>query len=204
MTIISEPSPQTPTVERRRRPADRTEWWAALAFALPFVIIYAVLFIYPTLQMIWLSLQNAPLIGPGTFVGINNYLRLFHDRLFTVAFWNTAYFVLLSVIPSTLLGLGIALGVNRLKGWVQSIVLACFFLPYILPVSVVYRIWLFMLDQQFGVLQPIIHLVIGTNINVFRTLPLFMPAVAFVTIWWLTGFNVLLFIAGLSNISPEI
>lgn len=202
MTIISEPSPSP--VERRPRAADHTEWWAALAFTLPFVIIYAVLFIYPTLQMIWLSLQNAPLIGPGTFVGINNYLRLFHDRLFSVAFWNTAYFVVLSVIPSTLLGLVIALGVNRLKGWAQSVILACFFLPYILPVSVVYRIWLFMLDQQFGVLQPVIHLFIGTDINVFRTLPAFMPAVAFVTIWWLTGFNVLLFIAGLRNISPEI
>jgi multiple sugar transport system permease protein len=39
---------------------------------------------------------------------------------------------------------------------------------------------------------------------VFRTLPLFMPAVAFVTLWWLMGFNVLLFIAGLRNISSEI
>jgi multiple sugar transport system permease protein len=39
---------------------------------------------------------------------------------------------------------------------------------------------------------------------VFRTLPIFMPAVALVTIWWTIGFNVLLFIAGLRNISPEI
>ena len=204
MTTISETTSSPPLVERRRRPTDRSEWWAALIFTLPFVVVYAVLFIYPTLQMIWLSVQNAPLIGPGTFNGISNYVRLFHDRLFSVAFWNTAYFVLLSVIPSTLLGLLIALGVNRLKGFAQSIVLACFFLPYILPVSVVYRIWLFMLDQQFGVLQPIIALFAGTNMNVFRTLPLFMPAVALVTVWWLTGFNVLLFIAGLRNISPEI
>jgi len=204
MTTISETTPPQPLVERRPRPADRSEWWAALIFTIPFVIIYAVLFIYPTLQMIWLSLQKAPLIGPGTFNGISNYVRLFHDRLFWVAFWNTAYFVLLSVIPSTLLGLLIALGVNRLKGFAQSIVLACFFLPYILPVSVVYRIWLFMLDQQFGVLQPIIAIFAGTHLNVFRTLSLFMPAVAFVTVWWLTGFNVLLFIAGLRNISPDI
>jgi len=204
MTTITETSSQQPLVERRPRREDRSEWWAALVFTLPFVIIYAVLFIYPTLQMIWLSLQNAPLIGPGTFNGISNYVRLFHDRLFSVAFWNTAYFVLLSVIPSTLLGLFIALGVNRLKGFTQSIVLACFFLPYILPVSVVYRIWLFMLDQQFGVLQPIIAIFAGTHMNVFRTLSLFMPAVAFVTVWWLTGFNVLLFIAGLRNISPDI
>ena len=43
----------------------------------------------------------------------------------------------------------------------------------------------------------------GQHVSVFRTIPLFMPAVAFVTIWWLLGFNVLLFIAGLRNISTR-
>jgi multiple sugar transport system permease protein len=44
----------------------------------------------------------------------------------------------------------------------------------------------------------------GEHISIFRTTPLFMPAVALVTVWWLLGFNVLLFIAGLRNISTEI
>jgi multiple sugar transport system permease protein len=44
----------------------------------------------------------------------------------------------------------------------------------------------------------------GERLSIFRTLPLFMPTVAFVTIWWLLGFSVLLFIAGLRNISSEI
>ena len=113
--------------------------------------------------------------------------------------------MLLSVIPSTLIGLVVALGVNRLKGWLQSVVLAAFFLPYILPVSVVYRIWSWMFDKDFGVAQYVIApFTGGQHVSVFRTLPLFMPAVAFVTIWWLLGFNVLLFIAGLRNISSEI
>ena len=60
---------------------------------------------------------------------------------------------MLSVIPSTLLALLVALGVNRLKGWVQSVVLAAFFLPYILPVSVVCRIWNWMFDKDFGIAQ---------------------------------------------------
>jgi multiple sugar transport system permease protein len=113
--------------------------------------------------------------------------------------------VVLSVIPSTLLGLVVALGVNRLKGWTQSVALAAFFLPYILPVSVVFRIWAWMFDKDFGVAQYVIAPMNGgQHLSVFRTLPLFMPAVAFVTIWWLIGFNVLLFIAGLRNISSEI
>jgi multiple sugar transport system permease protein len=183
----------------------RSEVMTAAVLMAPFVVIYGVLFVYPTIKMVQLSLTNAPLIGPGKWVGLDNYFRLASDRLFSVAIWNTLYFVVLSVIPSTLLGLVVALGVNRLKGWTQSVVLAAFFLPYILPVSVVFRIWAWMFDKDFGVAQYLIAPMNGgQHLSVFRTLPLFMPAVAFVTIWWLIGFNVLLFIAGLRNISSEI
>ena len=193
-----------PGIARKRSRYSWSEVGVAFLFILPFVAVYAVLFVWPTLQMIWLSFHNAPLIGPGKWVGIDNYIKLFKDRLFGVAFWNTAYFVLLSVIPSTLLGLAIAMGVNRLKGWVQSIVLACFFIPYILPVSLVFRIWGWMFDSQFGILQYPIEWIAGEHIPVFRTIPLFMPTVAFITVWWLVGFNVLLFIAGLRDIASEI
>jgi multiple sugar transport system permease protein len=124
----------------------RNEMLTAAVLMAPFIIIYAVLFIYPTIKMVQVSFTNAPLIGDGKFVGFDNFVRLWKDRLFSTSIWNTLYFVVLSVIPSTILALFIALGVNRLKGWVQSVVLACFFLPYILPVSVVYRIWAWILD----------------------------------------------------------
>ena len=183
----------------------RTEILAASMLMAPFVVTYGVLFIYPTIKMAQLSLTNAPLIGPGKWVGLDHYFRLASDRLFSVAIWNTLYFVLLSVIPSTLIGLLVALGVNRLKGWLQSVVLAAFFLPYVLPVSVVFRIWQWMCDKDFGIAQHVVQLFNnGERLSIFRTIPLFMPAVAIVTIWWLIGFNVLLFIAGLRNISTEI
>ncbi len=183
---------------------NRSDWQTALILLAPFIVVYGVLFIYPTIQMIILTFQKAPLIGPGEWVWFKNYTRLFGDKLFSTAVWNTFYFVLLTVIPSTLLGLAIALGVNRLKGWMQSIVLAAFFVPYILPVSVVFRIWGWMLDSQFGIAQYPISAIWGENVAIFQSLLLFMPAVAFITIWWLVGFNVLLFIAGLRNISSEI
>lgn len=182
----------------------RTEYLTALVLVTPFVLIYGVLFIYPTVQMVMLSFTDAPLIGAGDWVGIENYTRLFKDRLFSVAFWNTAYFVALTVIPSTLIGMLIAMAVNRLSGLMQSLILACFFLPYMLPVSVVYLIWQWIFDTQFGVAQDVIEIFAGKNIPVFRTIPLFMPTVAFITIWWTVGFNVLLFIAGLRNISTDI
>jgi len=183
----------------------RTEYFAAAVLMAPFVVVYGVLFVYPTIKMAELSFTNAPLIGPGRWVGFDNYWRLATERLFPTAVWNTIYFVLLSALPSTLLALVVALGVNRLKGWVQSAALAAFFLPYILPVSVVWRIWNWMFDKDFGIAQYLIApLNGGEHLSVFRTLPLFMPMVALVTIWWLLGFNVLLFVSGLRNISTEI
>jgi multiple sugar transport system permease protein len=182
----------------------RSQLWTAFLLLTPFLVVYGILFIYPTIKMIMLTFTDSPLIGEGKWVGFKNYARLLSDRLVRVSVGNTLYFVLLSVIPSTLVGLLIALGVNRLKGWMQSAVLAAFFIPYILPVSVVYRIWGWMLDSQLGIMQPLIALFAGDNLSIFRTLPLFMPAVAFITIWWTVGFNVLLFIAGLRNISSEI
>jgi multiple sugar transport system permease protein len=183
----------------------RSETLTAAILMAPFVVIYGVLFVYPTLKMVTMAFTNAPLIGPGAWVGLDNFWRLTTDHLFAVSFWNTLYFVVLSVVPSTLLGLVVAIGVNRLKGWMQSVVLAAFFLPYILPVSVVFRIWSWMLDKDFGIAQNLIEpLNGGQHLSVLRTIPLFMPTAALVTIWWLIGFNVLLFIAGLRNISKEL
>jgi multiple sugar transport system permease protein len=183
----------------------RSEISTAAVLMAPFVVIYGVLFVYPTIKMVHLSFTNAPLIGPGKWVGFDNFARLWSDRLFSTAVWNTFYFVALSVIPGTLVALLVALGVNRLKGWLQSLVLAAFFLPYILPVSVVVQIWGWMFDKDFGVAQyAIAPFNGGQHLAVFRIVPLFIPAVAFVTVWWCLGFSVLLYIAGLRNISSEI
>ena len=174
-----------------------------MAFVAPFVIAYLVLFIYPTIKLILLSLTDGPLIGDGNWVGLHNYARLASDHLFQQSLIQTIYFVILTVIPTTAIGLGIALMVIRLKGWLQSIVLACFFLPYILPVTVVTQIWIWVLDKEFGVGQYVIELFAGGRVPVFHEAAWAMPVVAWVTIWWTCGFNVLLFIAGLRNIPQD-
>ncbi len=61
----------------------RSEWLAAAALMAPFVAIYGVLFVYPTVKMIVLSFQNAPLIGTGRWIGFDNYRRLWFNRLFS-------------------------------------------------------------------------------------------------------------------------
>jgi multiple sugar transport system permease protein len=177
-------------------------WRDALLLITPFTLLYLVLFIFPTFRVVQLSLTDAPLIGSGEFVGFANYERLLSDWLFWKSLKNTFYFVLLTVVPNTALGLIFALMVVRLTR-LKSVVLAAFFLPFMLPVSVVTLIWQWLLDTQFGILQPIFQLIHGQNLSVFRDPTWAMPMVAFITVWWTVGFNMLLFIAGLQGISKE-
>lgn len=182
----------------------RNEALIAFILVAPFVAIYAWLFIYPTIQMVNLSFTNAPLIGQGNWVGTDNYERLFGDRVFKTAVWNTGYFVVLTVIPGTIVALAIALMVSRLRGYAQSLVLAAFFLPFILPVTVVFLIWQWMTDLNFGILQYVFEPVVGEKVAVWRRAAWFLPMAALLTIWWTNGFSILLFLAGLRNISSEL
>lgn len=182
----------------------RKEVTVAATLVAPFVLTFALVFLYPAIRLVELSLTNSPLIGPGEWVGLDNFKRLLTDKLFLTSLKNNGYFILLTVIPTTALALGISLMITRLRGSLQALALAIFFLPYILPVSVVTQIWTWMLDFQFGVLQPVISFFYGKPVPVFKNPYWVMPMVAVVTIWWTNGFNVLLFIAGLRNIPTEL
>jgi multiple sugar transport system permease protein len=181
-----------------------TEYATAAVLVAPFVAIFGWMFIYPTIQMVFLSFTNAPLIGNGVWVGFENYIRMFQDRIFWNAVWNTSYFVLLTVVPGTAIALAIALMVTRLKGRTQSLILAAFFLPYVLPITVVYLIWDWLTNFQFGLIQYVIEPIMGKRINIWRTIPWFMPSAAILTIWWTNGFSILLFLAGLRNIPRDL
>ena len=174
-------------------------WRDAFLLVAPFTILYLVFFIFPSFRVVQLSFTDAPLIGSGKFVGFDNYARLLGDWLFWKSLVNTGYFVLLTVVPNTVFGLVFALMVVRLKRG-RSWVLTAFFLPNMLTVSVVTIIWQWVLDSQFGV----VNFVLGTNFSIFRDPIWAMPAVAFITIWWTVGFNMLLFIAGLQAIPKEL
>jgi multiple sugar transport system permease protein len=182
----------------------RKEILVALVLIAPFVAIYALAFVYPTVQMFRISFTDAPLIGQGEWVGFANYERLTRDPLFEKAAWNTAYFVLMTVAPGTLIALLIALGISRLQGRFQALILALFFLPYILPVSVVYLIWNWTLNFQFGIAMHVLDWLGIPRVPVFKSREWFLPATAWVTIWWTAGFSILLFLAGLRAIPGEI
>lgn len=171
---------------------------SAILLVIPFTVVYLVFLVYPTVRVVILSFTNADVAGVGKYVGGANYVHLVTDPLFWASLWHTVYFILLTVVPNTALGLIFALIVVRLRK-LRSTVLALFFLPYILPVSVVTQIFLWVLDPNFGIINYLTHI----KINWFQDPHWAMPAVAAVTIWWTVGFNMLLFIAGLQAIPRE-
>ncbi len=184
----------------------RSEYFAAAVLMAPFVVIYAVIFVYPTIKMVQLSFTNAPLIGPGA-VGRLRQLRAsvvgpvvphrdLEHRLFRRPERYPEHAARARCSPRNQSPEGLDAEPRPRRR---------FFCPYILPVSVVVTVWAWMFDKDFGIAQYVIApFNDGHRVNIFRTIPLFMPAVAFITVWWGIGFNVLLFIAGLRNISSEI
>lgn len=173
-------------------------WGIAYALIIPFLIIYILFLIYPAISAIGLSFTNADLSGNGSWVGLQNYIQLLGDPKFWSGVKNTLYFILLTVIPNTALGFVFALMVVRLKRF-KGLVMAAFFLPNILPVSVVTSAWLWILDSNFGVFNYLLN----STISWFQEEAWAMPAVAFVTVWWTVGFNMLLFLSALQGIPRE-
>jgi multiple sugar transport system permease protein len=186
----------TPSIQQPRR---RKRWPLGWVFVAPFLFFYGVFLIYPAIQVCYLSLTNADIAGQGSFVGLQNYITLISDQDFWASVGHTVYFVILTVVPNTAMGFFLALLVVRLKR-LRLAILSAFFLPYVLPVSVVTTAALWILDTNFG----IANYLFGSAIAWFQDPTWAMPAVAAVTVWWTVGFNMLLFLAGLQNISPDV
>src|SRR5215469_10663949 len=126
--------PMPETREGRRRNL-RAPWSNAL-FVLPFVIVYVLLLIVPLCFGWWLSLQRVDLLaGTSEFIGIRNYLDLTLDPIFRGALRNTFYFVILTVPVFVLLGLALALVLNR-PGRFGAALRALFFGSSVLSVTI--------------------------------------------------------------------
>jgi multiple sugar transport system permease protein len=181
------------------RTKKRKGWRIAWFFVGPFLLFYCLFLIYPAFHVAYLSLTNSDIAGQGRFIGFTNYLELARDADFWASVWHTIYFILLTVVPNTLVGFLFALLVVRLRR-LRLAVLSAFFLPYVLPVSVVTTASLWLLDANFG----IVNYLLSSQVAFFADPFWAMPGVAMVTVWWTVGFNMLLFIAGLQNIPIDL
>src|SRR5690606_8989592 len=108
--------------------------------------------LYPIIKGFVISLHDWTLGMDSTFVGLDNYITMVKDSYFWEALWNTIIFVIISTPALIIVGLGIALLVNAgLKG--TTFLRSVFFLPYILSISVIASIWVFILQPYTGLLN---------------------------------------------------
>ena len=178
---------------------------AGWALMFPFIFFFSAFLVYPSLYTVVHSFTNSPLVGWGDWVGLENYFKLIKDKLFAKSIINTFIFVGWTVIPNTIIGLMIAIMINRIKSPLYAaMILACFFLPHILPVTVLFEIFVSMTRKESGPINWIVNFFGYESIAFFKHKYLAMPAVSMITIWWTVGFNILLFLAGLKMINPEI
>jgi multiple sugar transport system permease protein len=186
----------------------RAEQRAAWGMAAP-ALIGLVLFLgIPTLLALLLSFTNARLISPTgpSFVGIDNYTRAFtNDPTFVRSLFNTFYFAAVVVPLQSALGLALALLVNqKIRG--VTIFRTIFFLPVVTSIVVVSILWT-LLYQEDGLINSILHTVTGGAFNGVAWLQetwSAMPAIIVLSIWQAVGFHMVIWLAGLQTIAPEL
>lgn len=159
--------------------------------------------LYPIIKGFIISLHDWTLGMDSTFVGLQNYVTMFKDSYFWEALGNTILFVLISTPALIFVGLGIALLVNAgLKG--TTFLRSVFFLPYVLSISVIASIWVFILQPYTGLLNTFLHKMgIVEEIFWLGDENLAWVSILLATIWWTVGFNMVLFLAGLQEIPDE-
>jgi multiple sugar transport system permease protein len=179
-----------------------------------FLLPYGVLFIgfigIPAVYGIWISLHDYDYLLPHQpWVGLRNYTDLFKAGSRDGAdFWQsmraTAIFTVCSVPLLLVLPLGMAMLLNKAFPG-RTLFRAIFFAPYVLGVAVVGVLFRFLLDPNIGVVNNYLHhLGVDRNIPWITQLPWAWISLVAMTVWWTLGFNAIIFLAGLQDISPEL
>jgi multiple sugar transport system permease protein len=184
-----------------RRPGrDLTGLW----FALPFLAVYAIFLLWPIAAGLFSSFSNASLAGGQTeFLGLDNYAEMVRDDAVWTSLWHTLLFTLFSTPPLVLLGLAMALLAHRARrtGWLLRF---AFFLPFLLPVTVVTLIWIWLYQPDFGLINDALGRFGVEPMSWIGDERTAMLAVVATTVWWTVGFNFLLYLAALQGIPREL
>lgn len=193
---------------------------AARWFLVPMLIALSVVAGWPLLRSIWFSFTDASLntLYEAEWIGFGNYLRwttldsgairwrgLLVDPAWWNAVWNTVRFAFTSVFFETVLGMIVALVLNaEFKG--RGIVRAAILIPWAIPTIVSAKMWAWMLNDQFGILNDLgMRLgLLSQKVAWTATAETAMTAVLVVDIWKTTPFMALLILAGLQMIPKDI
>jgi len=173
---------------------------SGIMFVGPALVLLTLITVYPVLYVFYLSFHRRLLtLEVSRFAGFENYLFLVRDERFWNALGNTVYFTAASVSMELLLGLGIALLLNRsfrFKGLIRAIVI----IPWAVPTVVSAKMWEWIYNTDFGILNYLL----GAKVNWLGSPAWAINAAVFMDVWKTTPFVAILLMAGLQVIPGEI
>ena len=177
-----------------------------LFFVGPALILFGVFVVWPIARAVQFSLYRWKGFGPLVdFVGLQNYVSVLTNEVFTDAFRHNMTIVVLSILVQLPVGLGIALLLNRrmrFQGMLRTII----FVPYVLSEVIAGVVWLQLLQPEYGVIDTVLGAVgiSGPEQGWLGTPEVALYTVFVVLTWKYLGLAVLLFLAGLQGVPDEL
>jgi multiple sugar transport system permease protein len=196
--------PLGPALALARRRRRRREALVALGLAGPATLLLFLLLLGPTLAVVVLSLTDWQ-FGARTlrFVGLDNYVEMFGDRVFRLSLRNTLVYVAVTVPSSVALGLGAALLIEARPLW-QGFYRTVYFLPVTATLIAMAVVWEFLFHPNIGLVNLLLARfgVAGPHWLNDPSTALF--ALAAIGVWQSLGMNTVLFLAGLKSVPRDL
>lgn len=188
---------KTTSVSKSTKHGRSESMWGYIMVA-PTIIGLLVLNMYPFIDTLKLSFTKTKPFGLYKFNGITNYITMFTSAEFWRANWNTIYFCILTVPLGVFLALVVAVMLNKkIKG--QTAFRAIFFLPMVVAPAAVTMVWRWMFNTEYG----IINTIIGNGVNWVTNPNLVIITCSIIAIWSSIGYDAVLLLSGLQNISKS-
>ncbi|MGC4019809.1 MAG: sugar ABC transporter permease [Muricomes sp.] len=173
-------------------------------FIIPALTPLIIFWIYPILRSVYISLTDWDYMSPAyNFVLFDNFVALFHDKRFYDALWNTLVFSLGTLIPTIVLGLVLALllqkGVKR-----SGIFKFILFSPWITPTVAVSIVWTWIYEPGSGIANIIFRFLGLPQLQWIKSLQTAMLAVIIVTIWKSLGYAMIFYLSALEKVPAEL
>ena len=193
---------RAPKRDSLRRQIFRARW--AYLFIAPFFLAFAVFGVYPFLFSVYLSFTEWKGFGPITFVGFDNYVRLWSDAVFWQSMLNGVIIFLLSVPPMVLFSLVLAVVLNspRVRGF--GIFRTIIFIPYITNMVAAGFAFRLLLEQQNGLVNIMLGFVGFPAVPWLESIWGARVALTLLILWHYLGYNMVIMLAGLQTIPKEV
>ena len=174
---------------------------------LPAVILTLMFTIWPTVQALYLSFTNATSLGLNNkFVALDNYIYMFHDKSFIQALKNTAKLMAVVPVITIFCSLVLAFVLNQCKLKEMVLYRTLFYFPNIVSLTVVGIIWSFVFHPNVGIVNKILGAVGLESLqrSWLGDSKTALWCIAFTLLWQAAGYYMVMHIAAMDGISPEI